>query len=79
MTLYEFNRLNKEEQIKTVWSRGVFLDNHISKTETLNCYAIDLFFVELVYDVDKNKIVKVRSFKSGHRLDKYAPNFKTEY
>jgi len=56
MTLYQFNRLSEEEQIKTVWSIGVFLDNHISKTEMLSCYAIDMFFVELVYDADKNKI-----------------------
>ena len=40
MTLYQFNRLSEEEQIKTVWSIGVFLDNHISKTEMLSCYAI---------------------------------------
>ena len=68
MTLYQFNRLSEEEeeeQIKTVWSIGVFLDNHISKTEMLSCYAIDMFFVELVYDADKNKIVEVRSFISG--------------
>ena len=79
MTLYEFNLLNKNDKISVVWSKGVFLDNHISKTETLSCYAIDMFFVELIYDADKNKIIKVRSFKSGHCLDKYAPNFKTEY
>ena len=57
----------------------MFLDNHISKTEALSYYAIDMFFVELVYCVDKNKIVEARSFKSGHSLDKYAPNIKTEY
>ncbi len=79
MTLYEFNRLTKEEQISTVWSKGVFIDNHISETETLSCYAIDMFFEELLYDLDKNKIVKVRSFKSGHLLDKNSPNFKIEY
>jgi len=45
----------------------------------LSCYAIDMFFVELVYDADKNKIIKVRSFISGWCLDKYSPNFKTEY
>jgi len=38
-----------------------------------------MFFVELVYDVDKNKIVEVRSFISGWCLDKYSPNLKTEY
>ena len=37
------------------------------------------FFVEVVYDAVKNKIIEVRCFKEGHRLDKYSPNFKTEY
>jgi len=76
MTLYEFNRLNKEEQISTVYSKRIFIDNHISKTETLNCYAINLFFAESIYDVHKNKIVEVRSFKSRHLLNKYSSNFK---
>lgn len=38
-----------------------------------------MFFVELVYDVDKNKKIEVRSFKSGWCLDKYSINFNTEY
>ncbi len=37
-----------------------------------------MFFVEVVYDAKVNKITEVRSFKEGHRLDKYSPNFKTE-
>lgn len=45
MTLYRFNRLSEEEQIKTVWDMGIFLDNYISKTEMLSCYAIDMFFL----------------------------------
>jgi len=48
MTLYEFNRFSEEELIKTVWSNGIFLDNYISKTETLNCSAIDMFFVSWI-------------------------------
>ena len=38
-----------------------------------------MLFVELIYKVDANKITEVRSFKSGYCLDKYSPNFKTEY
>ncbi len=68
MTLYEFNRLTKEKQLKTVWSIGVFLDYNISKTEMLSCYVIDMFFVALLYDTDANKIIEIRSFKSGHCL-----------
>lgn len=79
MTLYEFNLLTKNEKIITVIDKGVFLDNHVSQTETLNCYAIEMFFVELVYDSNLNQIVDVRSFKSGWCLDKYSSNIKTEY
>jgi len=75
MTLYEFNMLNDDEQLSTVSDRGIFLDNHITKTEKINCYAIDMFFVEVVYDAKQNKIAEVRCFKEGHRLDKYSINF----
>ena len=35
----------------------------------INCYAIDKFFVEVVYDAQYNVITEVRSFKYGHELD----------
>ena len=79
MTLYEFNLLSKKQKIITVFDKGVFLDNYISQTETLNCYAIDLFFVELVYDSEVNQIIDVRSFISGWCLDKYSLNIQTKY
>ena len=56
-----------------------FLDNHISNTEMLRCYAIDMFFIEAVYDAEENRVIEVRSFKSGHRMDKYALNIRTEF
>ena len=30
------------------------------------------FFVEVVYDAGHNVVTEVRSFKSGHSLDKYS-------
>ncbi len=68
MTLYEFNMLSDDEQLSAVWDKGIFLENHISKTEKINCYAIDMFFVEVVYDAKEDKITKVRSFKEGHLI-----------
>jgi len=50
----------------------VFLDNYVTKDIRINCYAIDKFFVEVVYDSEHNTITEVRSFKYGHSLDKYA-------
>ena len=53
---------------------GTFLDNFITKHIRINCYAIDKFFVDVVYDAEHNTITEVRSFKYGHSLDKYAGN-----
>ena len=73
MNLYEFNILTLEEKQEIIWLKGVFLDNYVTKDISTNCYAIDKFFVEVVYDTKHNVTTEVRSFKYGHELDKYAP------
>ena len=75
MTLYEFNILTLEEKQASVWDKGTFLDNYVTKEERCNCYAIDKFFVEVVYDAEHNTITEIRSFKTGYLLDKYSLNF----
>lgn len=72
MTLYEFNLLNYDEKLFTAVDKGTFLDNYVTADIRMNLYAIDKFFVELVYDGEENKIVEVRSFKSGSELEKYT-------
>jgi hypothetical protein len=72
MTLQEFNKLDHDEKLFNVVDEGTFLDNYITTEIRMNLYAIDKFFVELVYDGEENKIVEVRSFKSGSELEKYT-------
>lgn len=74
ITLYEYNSLSLEEQQEVLWRDGEFLDNHIIEKEKCNCYALGKFFVEVVYDPEQNVITELRSFKSGHLLDKYSTN-----
>ena len=74
--MYEFNVLTLEEKQATVWDKGTFLDNYITEDIRIGCYAIDKFFVEVVYDGEQNVITEVKSFKSGYSLDKYFPKFK---
>ena len=50
MTLYEFNILSFEGKQATTWKHGTFLDNYITKDTRIGCYAINKFFVEVVYD-----------------------------
>jgi hypothetical protein len=72
MTLYEFNLLDINNQMETVNQQGVYLDNHITKNEKFNLYAINMFFVEVCYNSLENKISGIKSFKSGNLLDRYS-------
>lgn len=72
MTLYDFNKLDLNERMQCVNLYGTFLDNYIAKQERCNLYAIDKFFVEVVYNSEFNSITDIRSFKTGHLLDKYS-------
>lgn len=55
MTLEEFNKLSFDEKLYTEVDKGTFVDNYITKNTRLNCYAVDNFFVELVYSPEKTK------------------------
>jgi hypothetical protein len=58
--------------METVNQRGIYLDNHITKDEKFNLYAINMFFVEVCYNSLENKISGIKSFKSGNLLDRYS-------
>ena len=60
-----------------VWKK--FLINYVTDTERTNLYAIDAFYVDVVYDPNSIKIVEVRSFKKGKCMEKYFPGIRTEY
>lgn len=64
----------KAQAVENAWSSNIFyyLDNHVSKIERSNLYAIVLFFVEVIYDPQQDAITEVKSFKTEHLLDKYA-------
>ena len=68
MTLYQFNILTEDDKLKTVWDIGEFIDNHISIDGIKNLYAINKFYVEVVYDANNNKIIGVERFKTGKKF-----------
>jgi len=76
LTLYEFNKLNLQNKVKTTLNHAIYLDSYVSPDFQCNCYALDLFFIELVYSPKLNSISEVRSFKDGSHLDKYTEDLK---
>ena len=75
MTLYEFNVLEFNARMEAVNQLGTYIDNYVTKTQRCNLYAIDMFFVEVVYNPDYNTITELKSFKTGYLLDKYSIDF----
>lgn len=71
MALYEFNILDDNEKYQAVWDLGTCLDTIFSEEHWVSLYAIDMFFVDIYYNPNSNKIVKIQSFKRGNPLDKY--------
>lgn len=72
MTLYTFNSLANEDQYKTTFNMGTFIDYKIIDETKYALYAIDMFFVEVEYNGSLNKILDLKSFETGYLLDKYS-------
>ena len=57
MTLYEYKLLSEDEQYDTVFSKGKFLDIYIDGTTKYVLYALDIFFVEVIWDIAEDQII----------------------
>ena len=71
MKLYDFLKLDDENQYHAVWMHGVHIDNIIFEKIHYQLYAINDFYVEVRYEAITNKIIGKQPFKQGEHLDKY--------
>ena len=72
ISLYDFKLLSDHEQYDVVFAEGRFIDALIEENTRYALYAVDLFFVEIEYDVASNKIVGKTSFVTCEKLDRYT-------
>ena len=72
MALYEYKTLSKDDPYDTVFSKGKFLDIVIEGNYKFVLYAIDKFFVEVIWDRAEDEIIGIGQFKEGDSLDKYS-------
>lgn len=57
--------------------KGYFLDEYHENDKRFALYALYKFFIEVEYDIEKNKITNKVSFIYGEKLDRYS-KFKFE-
>ena len=75
MKLYEYKKLNEEEQDHILWHDGVLIDGCMDGHVKKLLYAVDNFYVELWYHVLTNKVLWRLSFKKGKLLEKYLDKY----
>lgn len=79
MTLYEFKSLKEQDQINTVWQRGVHISNRSEKEYKVLLYQIDGFYTEVYYNASTNKIEKLKSFSSTIPLEPYLKQINIKF
>lgn len=72
MNLYQFNGLPIDGRAQAVWSAGTFLAVKSDGLVSTVLYHMSEFFAEVWYEVESNKVVLVRGFKSNRLLEPYA-------
>ena len=70
MTLYEYILMDDDKQKRVLWD-GVYLSVRFEGDNTVQLYSLGSFYVEVYYSPGKNKILKVRPFKSTKPLEPY--------
>lgn len=72
ISLYEFLALPDQEQFAIIFNKGNYIDFRLEEKKRFVLYAVELFFVEVEYDNEANKVINKRAFVSGEILDKYS-------
>jgi hypothetical protein len=73
----EFLALDENEQFETLWASGVYLSERSSEIQTFVLFQLDEFYIELIYDKKKKKIINLICFQSNNEaLNSYLETIK---
>jgi hypothetical protein len=70
-----FQKLSYQEQLGTVWQKGILLEARQIPGFWLNLYAMDAIFVEVWICQHKFEITLLRCFSNPDELEPYLVNF----
>lgn len=71
VTIEKFNKLSLDEKAWYIWNGSTFLLAREEGRYRFNLFYMNNYYVELVYGMAENDIVKVRAFFSDAFLDDY--------
>ncbi len=70
-TLSKFNELKTHDKYDLVFTQGDFINYYLKGETRYALYSLFNFFVEIEYNVRKNKILDIIAFEDGKLVDKY--------
>ena len=78
MNLYDYLKLNFDEQAIEWSGSGKFLVSRFDGIYAVNLYALHGFYVESYYNTHTNSIDRLRSFRSTSQLEPYLHSISIE-
>ncbi|MAB38701.1 MAG: hypothetical protein CL528_01940 [Aequorivita sp.] len=71
LSFHDFKNLAQQEQYDLVFTQGDFINYYLKEEIRYVLYSLFKFFVEVEYNVSKNKISNLIAFEEGKLLDRY--------
>lgn len=71
MTLQQFKSLQHSNKTETIWEKGEHIASRYDGVYSITLWQIGAFYVEIYFDVLRNKITAFESFESVERLEPY--------
>lgn len=73
MKLYDYLSLDEQLQFQVIWEIGKHIETVQDDGKTYLLYALNDFYVEVIYNQRTNEIIGKNQFKQGEHLEKYLP------
>ena len=61
-SFFEFTHLDEEKQFELTFKNGDFVGTSEKKDKKFVLYKLNNFFVEIIYDIERNSIISLTAF-----------------
>ena len=71
MDINAFNKYSKVQQLLLIMESGRLVLERKGETQLFKLYVYKLFYVEVIYDIDKNKVLNINTPDMEYIVDEY--------
>ena len=78
-SFYTFAKLNKQQQLKLLKQKGIYLDHDCEKDTIIKLYFLQGFFVEEIISLTTNKVIYIIPYKQGYKIESFMDRKKESF